>query len=663
MGITARGAWESVKRHFRELGVDTQTEDFTVVGIGDMSGDVFGNGMLLSEHIRLVAAFDHRHIFIDPTPDAATSYAERRRLFELPRSSWAEYNTDLLSAGGGIFPRTAKAITVNGHIREALGIEAGVTKLTPADLMKAILKAPVDLLWNGGIGTYVKASTESNADVGDKANDAIRVDGGDLSAKVVGEGGNLGLTQLGRIEFAAHGGKINTDAIDNSAGVDTSDHEVNIKILLNGLVSDGDMTVKQRNKLLAEMTDEVGALVLRNNYAQNTAIANALAQSKDMLHAQQRFIRHLVREGHLDRALEFLPTDRQIRERLNTGRGLTSPETAVLLAYTKITVAEELLQTSLPDDAYLRSLLHAYFPTALRERFPDGIDSHPLRREITTTVLVNDTVNTGGTTYLHRLREETGASLEEIVRAQTVARAIFRSAPVWDAVEALDNKVDAAVQTRIRLHSRRLVERGTRWLLNNRPQPLQLAETVAFFSERVEQVWQQLPKLLRGADLEWYEQIYDELSAAGVPEELATRVAGFSSAFPTLDIVSVADRMGREPLDVAEGYYDLADRLAIAQLMDRIIELPRADRWQSMARASIREDLYAAHAALTADILAVGNGTSTPEQRFKAWEEKNTAILSRARTTLEEIRSSDAFDLANLSVAMRTMRTLLRTHS
>ncbi|WP_330339632.1 NAD-glutamate dehydrogenase [Streptomyces sp. NBC_00557] len=663
MGITARGAWESVKRHFRELGVDTQTEDFTVVGIGDMSGDVFGNGMLLSEHIRLVAAFDHRHIFIDPNPDAATSYAERRRLFELPRSSWADYNTELLSAGGGIFPRSAKSIPVNAHIREALGIEDKVTKMTPADLMKAILKAPVDLLWNGGIGTYVKSSAESHADVGDKANDAIRVDGSDLRVKVVGEGGNLGLTQLGRIEFAMHGGKINTDAIDNSAGVDTSDHEVNIKILLNGLVADGDMTVKQRNKLLAEMTDEVGALVLRNNYAQNTAIANALSQAKDMLHAQQRFIRHLVREGHLDRALEFLPTDRQIRERLAQGQGLTGPETAVVLAYTKITVAEELLHTTLPDDPYLRGLLHAYFPTALREKFAEAIDKHPLRREITTTVLVNDTVNTGGTTYLHRLREETGASLEEIVRAQTAARAIFRSAPVWDAVEELDNKVEAAVQTRIRLHSRRLVERGTRWLLNNRPQPLQLAETVEFFAERVERVWQELPKLLRGADLEWYQQVYDELSAAGVPDELATRVAGFSSAFPALDIVSVADRMGKEPLDVAEVYYDLADRLSITQLMDRIIELPRTDRWQSMARASIREDLYAAHAALTADVLAVGNGTSTPEQRFKAWEQKNAPILSRARTTLEEIRGSETFDLANLSVAMRTMRTLLRTHS
>ncbi len=663
MGITARGAWESVKRHFRELGVNTQVEDFTVVGIGDMSGDVFGNGMLLSEHIRLVAAFDHRHIFIDPNPDAATSYAERRRLFELPRSSWADYDSALISAGGGVFPRTAKAIPVNGHIREALGIASGVTKMTPADLMRAILSAPVDLLWNGGIGTYVKASTESNADVGDKANDPIRVDGQDLRVKVVGEGGNLGLTQLGRIEFARTGGKINTDAIDNSAGVDTSDHEVNIKILLNGLVTEGDMTVKQRNKLLAEMTDEVGALVLRNNYAQNTAIANALAQSKDMLHAQQRFMRHLVREGHLDRALEFLPTDRQIRERLGAGHGLTSPETAVLMAYTKITVSDELLQTSLPDDPYLRGLLDTYFPTALREQFPEQIDSHPLRREITTTVLVNDTVNTGGTTYLHRLREETGASLEEIVRAQTAARAIFRSAPVWDAVEGLDNQVEAEVQTRIRLHSRRLVERGTRWLLNNRPQPLELAETVDFFAERVGQVWSQLTKLLRGADLEWWQKIYDELTGAGVPDELATRVAGFSSAFPALDIVSVADRTGKDPLDVAEVYYDLADRLHITQLMDRIIELPRSDRWQSMARASIREDLYAAHAALTADVLSVGNGTSTPEQRFKAWEEKNAAILSRARTTLEEIQGSETFDLANLSVAMRTMRTLLRTHS
>ncbi|MEW1801289.1 NAD-glutamate dehydrogenase [Streptomyces virginiae] len=668
MGITARGAWESVKRHFRELGHDTQTQDFTVVGVGDMSGDVFGNGMLLSEHIRLVAAFDHRHIFIDPTPDAATSYAERRRLFELPRSSWADYDASLISAGGGIHPRSAKAVPVTAQMRAALGIEAGVTKMTPAELMQSILKAPVDLVWNGGIGTYVKATSETHTDVGDKANDAIRVNGSDVRAQVIGEGGNLGLTQLGRIEFArsgagGEGGKVNTDAIDNSAGVDTSDHEVNIKILLNAVVADGDMTVKQRNKLLAQMTDEVGRLVLRNNYAQNTALANGSAQAPSLLHAQQRFMRRLEGAGLLNRELEFLPTDRQIRELLNNGKGLTQPELAVLFAYTKITTADELIATELPDDPYLRRLLFAYFPAALGDKFSEQIDAHALRREIITTILVNDTVNTGGSTFLHRLREETGASTEEIVRAQLAAREIFGLAEVWDAVEALDNKVAADVQTRVRLHSRRLVERGTRWLLNNRPQPLQITETIAFFGERVAGVWAELPKLVRGADLDWYQLVMDELTGEGVPEELAAKVAGFSSAFPTLDIVAIADRTGVDPLGVAEVYYDLADRLDITQLMDRIIELPRADRWQSMARASIREDLFAAHAALTADVLSVGNGASTPEERFKAWEEKNAAIIGRARTTLEEIRGSDDFDLANLSVAMRTMRSLLRAHS
>ncbi|RBL82643.1 NAD-glutamate dehydrogenase, partial [Streptomyces cavourensis] len=355
--------------------------------------------------------------------------------------------------------------------------------------------------------------------------------------------------------------------------------------------------------------------------------------------------------------------DRHIRELLNNDTGLTQPELAVLLAYTKITTADELISTVLPDDPHLQKLVHAYFPSELRERFPEAVDGHALRREIITTVLVNDTVNTAGSTFLHRLREETGASIEEIVRAQFTAREIFGLAQVWDAVEALDNQVAADVQTRIRLHSRRLVERGSRWLLGNRPQPVAIAETIEGFRDGVEQVWNELPKLLRGADLDWYHSILDELTAAGVPSELAVRVAGFSSAFPALDIVAIADRTGKDPLEVAEVYYDLADRLRITQLMDRIIELPRADRWQSMARASIREDLYAAHAALTADVLSVGNGTSTPEERFRAWEEKNAAILARSRSTLEEIQGSDAFDLANLSVAMRTMRTLLRTHA
>jgi glutamate dehydrogenase len=668
MAITSSGAWESVKRHFRETGHNTQEEDFTVVGVGDMSGDVFGNGMLLSEHIRLVAAFDHRHIFLDPKPDADASYAERRRMFELPRSSWADYDTSAISPGGGVYPRTAKAILVNAQVRAALGIEAKSAKLTPAELMKAILKAPVDLLWNGGIGTYVKASTETHTDVGDKANDAIRIDGSELRVKVVGEGGNLGFTQLGRIEFArfggpdGSGGRMNTDAIDNSAGVDASDHEVNIKVLLNSSVAEGDLTVKQRNTLLAEMTHEVGDLVLRNNYAQNVALANSMAQSHSLLHAHQRFIRRLERDGRLDRALEFLPTDRQIRERLAAGQGLTQPEMAVILAYAKITVADELIHTELPDDTYLRSLLHAYFPVPLRKRFAPQIDNHALHREIVTTVLVNDTVNSGGTTFLHRFREEIGATTEEIVRAHTAARTIFGLGAIWDEVEALDTIVAADVQTRIRLHSRRLVERATRWLLNNRMQPLKIAETIEHFAGGVAAVWSQLPKLLRGADLEWYESLHTELTDAGVPDELATRVAGFSSVFPTLDIVDVAARSDKEPLDVAEIYFDLADRLRITQLLDRIIQLPRDDRWQSMARAAIREDLLAAHAALTADVLGAGEPGAAPEQRYQAWEERNSGLVGRARTTLEEIQSSEEFDLASLSVAMRTFRTLLRTH-
>jgi glutamate dehydrogenase len=669
MGITAKGAWESVKRHFRELGHDTQTQDFTVVGIGDMSGDVFGNGMLLSEHIRLVAAFDHRHIFVDPTPDAAPSFAERKRLFDLPRSSWDDYDRKLISAGGGIFPRSAKSINITAPMRAALGIEAGVSRLTPAELMKAILQSEVDLLWNGGIGTYVKASTENNAEVGDKANDAIRVDGAELRVKVLGEGGNLGATQLGRIEFASvggpdgTGGAVNTDAIDNSAGVDTSDHEVNIKILLNRVVNDGDLTVKQRNALLAEMTDDIGAHVLENNYAQNVALANALAQAPSMLDVHSRMMRRLVADGHLNRALEFLPNGSQIRERAAAGRGLTQPELSVLLAYTKITLADEILATDLPDDAYVQGGLQRYFPEQLQQRFAEQIDAHALSREIITTVLVNETINRGGCTFAFRLKEETGATYEEIIRSHTAARAIFDLEGIWAEIAGLDNQVPADVQTRMRLHSRRLVERATRWLLNNRRQPLDIAETIKVFRERCNEVWSLLPEPLRGSDREWFDDVHAELVEAGVPAELALRVAGLSSVFPTLDIVEVADRTKQDVGTVAEVYYDLADRLQITRLLDRIIELPRGDRWQSMARAAIREDLFAAHALLTADLLGHGEPGATPEQRFHAWVDTNATLVNRATTTLDDIRSAEAYDLANLSVAMRVIRTLLRTGS
>ncbi|MEV1011192.1 NAD-glutamate dehydrogenase [Streptomyces sp. NPDC049881] len=662
MGITARGAWESVKRHFRELGHDTQTQDFTVAGIGDMSGDVFGNGMLLSEHIRLVAAFDHRHIFLDPEPDPAVSYAERRRLFELPRSSWADYDASLISKGGGVHPRSAKSIAITPQVRAALGLGSGVTAMTPAELMQAILRAPVDLLWNGGIGTYVKSRAESHADVGDKANDAIRVNGRDIRAKVIGEGGNLGLTQRGRIEYATAGGRCNTDAIDNSAGVDTSDHEVNIKILLNAVVANGDLTLKQRNALLAEMTDEVAALVLRNNYAQNVALANGGTTASGLVLAHQRFVRRLSDEGKLDRDLEFLPSDDEFRERRAAGGGLTQPEQSVLLAYAKLTVTAELLGTDLPDDPYVGRLLQAYFPSALRERFPEQIEAHALRREIVTTLLVNDTVNAGGASFLHRMQEESGASTEEIVRAHTASRAIFGLAEIWDTAESLDNQVPAAMLTRIRLHARRLVERGARWLLNNRPQPLAIADTIQLFAERVGQVRQELPKLLRGTDAETHAALHDELVEAGVPDELALKVAGFSAAFPALDIVAVADRTGRELMDVAQVYYHLSDQLGITRLQEGVSALPRVDRWQSMARTAIREDLYAAHQLITADVLAEGDPQAAPDERYAAWAQRNAAMLSRARSTLAEIQSSETFDLANLSVAMRTMRTMLRSN-
>ncbi|MDI2131425.1 NAD-glutamate dehydrogenase [Yinghuangia seranimata] len=662
MGITARGAWESVKRHFRELGHDTQTQDFTVVGIGDMSGDVFGNGMLLSEHIRLVAAFDHRHIFLDPDPDAAASYAERRRLFDLPRSSWADYDTELISAGGGVFPRSAKSVQISPQVRERLGLAAGVSRLSPAELMKAILQSPVDLFWNGGIGTYIKASTESNADVGDKSNDAIRVNGGDLRVKVVGEGGNLGCTQLGRVEFALAGGRINTDAIDNSAGVDTSDHEVNIKILLNQVVAAGDLTGKQRNELLSKMTDEVGHLVLENNYDQNFALTNAVAQAPSLLHVHMRYLRKLVRDGHLDREIEFLPNERQLRERLQAGGGLTQPELAVLLAYTKIVLAQELLASDLPDEDYLRGELHRYFPTALRSDFAEEIDTHALRREIITTRVVNDLVNLAGSSFMFRMREESGAAADEVARAHLAARQIFRADDVLDRVKALDNQVDAAVQTKMRLHLRRLVERSTRWMLSNRRE-IDIAAQLAFFGEGVADVVAHLPKLLRGSDLEWMDGLYAEFTAAGVPHDLATTVAGFSSAYAALDIVEVARDSGHGVVEVAEVYFDLVDRLPIAMLLDRIIELPRDDRWKSMARASLREDLYGAQAGLTFDVLSSGGPDDTPELRFKAWEEKNASVISRARTTLEELAEAETYDLATLSVAMRVVRTLLRSGS
>ena len=664
MGITARGAWESVKRHFRERGIDCQNEDFTCVGIGDMSGDVFGNGMLLSEHTKLVAAFDHRDIFLDPDPDAATSFAERRRLFELPRSSWQDYDRSLISQGGGVWSRSAKSVRVSPQARAALGIEDGGDTMTPAELMRAILLADVDLLWNGGIGTYVKAESESNGDAGDKANDAIRVNGAELRCKAVGEGGNLGLTQLGRIEYArlgagGAGGRINTDFIDNSAGVDTSDHEVNIKILLDRVVRDGDLTTKQRNELLASMTDEVGDLVLRDNYEQNIAVATALHLSPPLLHVHEDWIQRMERAGLLDRELEFLPSTEQIEQLLELESGLTAPELAVLISYTKIVLAEELLQTSLPDDPFLVIDLFEYFPEAMRKRYAEQIEAHPLRREIVVTQVVNPLINGAGITFFHRLSEETGASAEELVRANFVAREIFGSRAFVDDVYALDNQIEARTQIQMRIVMRTLVERATRWLINNRRPPLDSAATVEFFKEPAEKLMSAMPELLSGRELGAYERRKAAFLDSGVPEELAERVAVLPPAYTVLRIVETAHRDEVDAHEVARVHFALGDRLGLFALLDRIFDLPREDRWQTMARAALRDDLHSVHSALTAEVMARTSDDQPVADRISEWERLNEVVVQRAARTLQEICVDDFADLARMSVGLRVVRTLL----
>ncbi|TDU88351.1 glutamate dehydrogenase (NAD) [Kribbella voronezhensis] len=663
MGITARGAWESVKRHFREMGHDCQNTDFTVVGVGDMSGDVFGNGMLLSEHIRLVAAFDHRHIFLDPAPDAATSFVERKRLFELPRSSWADYDPALISAGGGIYPRTDKAIPISAEVREALGLEGNPTKLTPAELMQAILTAPVDLFWNGGIGTYVKAASESHADVGDKANDAIRINGADLRAKAVGEGGNLGFTQLGRIEYAAKGGRINTDFIDNVAGVDTSDHEVNIKILLDKVVADGDLTEKQRNDVIASMTDEVAALVLKSNYRQNIGLANATAQAAALLHVHADWVRRLEKQGLLDRELEFLPSVAEFKKRKAEGRGLTPPELSVLIAYTKIVLEAELLKTTLPDDEYLESKLASYFPVAIQERFAEPMKSHQLRREIITTQVVNEFINSSGITAYHRLSLETGGSIEDVVRANLAASRIFAQPELLARNAELDNVIHADTQTAMRLETRTLVERATRWLVSNRRPPVDIAELVDFFSPGIAKLTAALPDVLRGRELALFEHRREALLSAGVAEDFATRIAVLPPAYAGLGIVETAEADDLDLLEVAKVHFALGERLHLGLFLERIVGLPRTDRWQTMARAALRDDLHAVHARLTRQVLSVTDAAADPEARVRDWQDMNSTALSRAATMMEEIVETEGPELAHLSVGLRLVRTLLGSHA
>ena len=647
MGITARGAWESVTRHFRELGVDTQNEPFTVAGIGDMSGDVFGNGMLLSQHIRLVAAFDHRHIFIDPDPDAARSFAERERLFKLPRSSWADYETSLLSVGGGVWSRTEKSISLSEQMRAVLGIDA--ERLAPSELVSAILKAPVDLLYNGGIGTYFKASSESHTDVGDRANDGLRVDANELRCKVVAEGGNLGCTQLGRIEAAQHGVRIYTDAIDNSAGVETSDHEVNIKILLGLAVADGEMTEKQRNALLPQMTDEVAALVLRDNYFQTQALSVAARQGAALLDAQARFMRYLEKKGQLNRAIEYLPTDDEVAERKLKGQALTTPEIATLLAYSKMWLSDELMRSELPEDPWVMSALERYFPTLLREQFAAYIPRHPLRREIVATHVLNSMVNRVGPTFVHGLHDMTGAAPAQVVRAYLASREVFGLVDLWLQIEALDNRVPDATQAEMILALRALLWRATSWFLRSKS----LAEPLGTVETRFAPAVVAMAGLLVADHAPAQAAAWE---AAGVPTDLAHRVAMAAGLFAALDATELSAATGRRLQDVCQVHLSLGKTLGLARLREQILALPIESHWQQLAKAALGDDLSGLQRAIAGDVVQAGDGDAAA--MLAAWEQRSGAALKRAQRTLTELGDAREADLAMLSVALRELRNL-----
>ena len=662
MGITAKGAWEAVKRHFGEMGVDTQTEDFTVAGVGDMSGDVFGNGMLLSKHIRLLAAFDHRHIFLDPNPDAAASWEERRRMFDLPRSSWDDYDKSLISEGGGVYSREHKSIPVSPQVRDALGIDAPgegeVSEMAPPDLIRAILQAPVDLLFNGGIGTYIKAESESDADVGDRANDPVRVNGNQVCAKVIGEGGNLGVTALGRVEFDLSGGRINTDAMDNSAGVDCSDHEVNIKILIDSLVSAGKVKVDDRKELLESMTDEVSRLVLTDNEDQNDLIGTSRANAASLLPVHALQIKYLEERG-LNRELEALPSEKEIHRRTDAGMGLTSPELCTLMAHVKLTLKEDMLTTELPEQDVFASRLPQYFPTPLRERFTPEIRTHQLRREIVTTMLVNDLVDTAGISYAFRITEDVGVGSIDAVRTYVATDAIFGVGHTWRRIRAANLPV--ALSDRLTLDTRRLIDRAGRWLLNYRPQPLAVGAEINRFAAKVKALTPRMSEWLRGDDKAIVEKEAAEFSAEGAPHDLAYRVAAGLYRYSLLDIIDIADITEVDPAEVADTYFALMDRLGTDGLLTAVSELPRHDRWQSLARLAIRDDIYSSLRSLCFDVLAVGEPDENGEEKIAEWEHISASRVERASRTLREIQESGAMDLATLSVAARQIRRMTRT--
>ncbi len=658
MGITARGAWESVKRHFRELGKNIQEETFTVVGVGDMSGDVFGNGMLLSKHTLLLAAFNHLHIFIDPTPDAAVSFAERQRLFDLPRSTWEDYEAALISKGGGVWARDVKSIPLSDEMRALSGLEGA--HATPNELIHALLQADVELLWLGGIGTYVRSSREADSAVGDRANDAVRITAKKLRADVVGEGANLGLTQPARVEFALRGGRLYTDAIDNSAGVDCSDHEVNIKILLGEAERSGDLTRPQRDELLRAMTDEVAELVLRDNYLQTQSLTISQKLGVHLLDRFARFIRRMEKSGRLDRAIEFLPADDELTERSARGAGLTRPELSVLLSYAKMELYDELLASDLPDDEALIPVLENYFPTPLRERFAGHMRTHRLHREIIATVVTNEMVNRSGIGFVHEVREKTGHEAADIARAYEITKAVFGLEALWSEIEALDNKIPAALQADLLADCGRLTERGTVWFLRNASIPLDIEKEIAAFQPGVSEVMNHLNDLVGESQQQALRERAGRFEERRAPADLAARIARFPALPAALDVVQLAAKGGYPVASVARLHASIASHFGFDWLRRSAGLLPSDSAWDKLAVTALLEDLEAEHVSLSRSILAMPDRPDDAHDAIAVWSQTRGPLIARTEQMLAELQATPGHvDFQMLAVAARRIKAMI----
>jgi glutamate dehydrogenase len=653
MAITARGAWELVKRHFREMGIDIQSQDFTVTGIGDMAGDVFGNGMLQSPHIKLIAAFNHLHIFIDPQPDPARSFRERERLFKMPRSSWEDYSRAAISKGGGVFSRSAKTLSLPRESQALLELPAQVA---PNEVIKAILKAHVDLFWNGGIGTYVKSTFESNSDVGDRSNDALRVDARELNCKVIGEGGNLGVSQLGRIEFARRGGRLNTDFIDNSAGVNCSDVEVNLKILLNGAMRAGEITRAGRDRLLAAMTDEVAGLVLRNNYLQGQAISLSEYQSKERLSELAYVIRALERSGDLNRSLEFLPTEEEIAERRKAGEGLTRPELAITLSYGKIWLYRALIHSDVPEDPYLSAELARYFPAPVGKRFALRIKRHRLRREIIATAITNSLINRMGPVFPVRAQDDTGADPAAIARAYSIAREVFAVRDVWAQIEGLDNRIAAAVQYTAMFQTTRLLRHMTYWLLENRRNDLDIERAVRRYAAKVAELFRGLGAVLSPTEQARFRVQRSHLIEQHMPEHLASRIASMEALHCALDLAEVAMAARIDVGYAAKAYFDLGERIGLTWIKEQIESLAADGHWQAVARGTLRDNLYELQRKITGAVLACKGRDAAG--RVGQWILRHAAPVDSLKRIVVDLRTGSPPDFATLSVALQAVRRL-----